>query len=308
MKKLLRKKDILLLILAGVGDLMEEAKDPLHLVSSAYQNMYGFVPRRYKKHNFLQLVGRNLKTGDIEKVLKNEKVYLRLTSAGRNKVVRDFPITNLTKKWNGRWILLIFDIEEKKRVFRDSLRNKLISIGFGMLQESVWITPLPIGEDVWEFVESIGLKYDVFVMEVLALRLGNPRELARKIWHLDKLEEEYNDIKLETERVNQLIERYNDRYPSTMLRMVSLPNHKKSEAETPLVLVKENKENKENSLLKNSDLDKTSGHLSSGYLYRLKNRKKLLMRNLLDFAISLPPLPKDLLPNSFKDLELFRFG
>lgn len=289
MKKLLRQKDILLLILAGAGDLMEEFKDPLRLMSSAYNNMYGFVPKRYKRNNFLQLVSRNLITGDIERIIKDGKVYLRLTSAGRNKVKRDFPITNLTKKWNKRWTLLIFDIEEKKRVVRDSLRNKLISIGFGMLQESVWITPLPIGEDTWEFIESLGLEHQVFVMDVLALRLGDPRVIARKIWHLDKFEDDYRKIKEEIEKVDQLIEKYNDRY-------------KKSEAKLPLDLKgqissrgKTRVETQEN----------TSDYLSSGYWYRLKGRKKLLMRNMLEIAMSLPPLPQELLSDSFKDARAF---
>lgn len=274
MRKLLRPKDILLLTLAGVGDVMEEVRDPLQLMSSAYKNMYGFVPRRYKTHNFLQMVARTLKTGDIEKVTKDGKAYLRLTAVGKNKAKRDFPITSLTKNWNGHWTILIFDIEEKSRIIRDSLREKIRRIGFGMLQESVWITPLPIGEDVWEFIESISLKHHVFVMEVLALRLGNPKELARKIWHLDKYEEEYFKIKREIESVNQLITTYNDRY-------------NKREAKTA----------------KTELATKTSP-----YLYRLKTKKRMLMRSLLEFIISLPPLPKELLSIDLRGLNLSRFG
>ena len=273
MKKLLRPKDILFLTLAGIGDVMEEVRDPLQLMSAAYNNMYGFIPRRYKRHNFLQVVGRSLRTGDIEKVVKDGKVYLRLTSVGRNKVKRDFPVANLVKKWNKRWTLLIFDIEEKTRVVRDSLRNKLRNIGFGMLQESVWITPLPVGEDVWEFIESIGLKHHVFVMEVLALKLSNPKELASKIWHLDKFEEEYFKLKKEIEVVNQLIEKSNDRY-------------KKREANLPSI----------------SSRSKIYDHS-----YRPKNKKKLLMKRYLELIISLPPLPRELLPQPFASFNLSIF-
>jgi hypothetical protein len=53
MRKLLRPKDILLFTLAGIGDIAEEIKDPLRAVSSAYENMYGFIPQRYKRHNFM---------------------------------------------------------------------------------------------------------------------------------------------------------------------------------------------------------------------------------------------------------------
>lgn len=99
-------------------------------------------------------------------------------------------------------------------------------------------------------------------MEVLALRLGSPRELARKIWHLDKFEEEYFELKKEIGVVNQLIERSNDRY-------------KKREAKSP------------------------SGTKISDHSYRPKNKKKLLMRKYLELVISLPPLPHELLPQPF---------
>lgn len=270
MKKLLKPKDILLLGLAGIGDIMENARDPLHLMSSAYENMYGFVPRRYTRNNFLKMVGRSLKTGDIEKIVKNGTAYLRLTSAGTSKVKRDFPISTLTKQWNKRWVILIFDIEEKSRVIRDSLRNKLRSIGFGMLQESVWITPLPIGQDTRELIDTMGLSRNVFVMEVSHLILGDPRELARKVWNLDKLEDEYAGIKKEIEKINQLLAIYNDR-------------DKKREVKTA-----------------------QKGKISS-HLYRLKSRKRIVMNKLLDFFVLFPPLPKELLPKSFRDGFDLRF-
>lgn len=271
MKKLLKPKDILLLGLAGIGDILEEARDPLSLAASAYKNVYGFIPRRYTRNNFLQMVSRSLKTGDIEKIVKDGKAYLRLTSAGKNKVKRDFPITNLTKKWNKRWVIIIFDIAEKSRKVRDTLREKIRNIGFGMLQESVWITALPIGEDAREFINTLGLSENVFVMEVSHLILGNPKELAKRVWQLDKIEEKYIEIKKEIETVNQLIARLNDR-------------SKQREAKTP-------------------KRQKISGHL-----YELKNKRRVLIKKLLDFVLCLPPVPKQLLPSQLRDLSLFSFG
>jgi len=139
MKKLLRKKDVFLLMLGGIGDTVDEIRDPLHFISGAYENMYGFVPEQYKRHNFSLLVGKSLKTGYVERVIKNGKSYLRLTSSGKEHIEREFPITALTKTWNKKWIIVIFDIEEKSRNQRNRLRNMLRNIGFGILQESVWI-------------------------------------------------------------------------------------------------------------------------------------------------------------------------
>ena len=216
MKKLLRKKDIFLLTLAEIGDAIEEIRDPLRLVSSSYENMYGFIPNQYKHHSFSLLVGKSFKTGHIEKVIKNGEAYLRLTSAGREHIQREFPITSLRKTWNKKWIIVIFDIREKFRMRRNKLRNMLKNIGFGMLQQSVWITPLPIGQDIKEFISHQGFSDDAFVLEVSHVLLGDPKSLAQRIWGLDQLEKEYLNLKNEKETILNSIKnddgRQNKRY------------------------------------------------------------------------------------------------
>lgn len=272
MRKLSKPKDILLLILANIGDTIEEVKDPLHLVSHAYEEMYGFIPKKYKRNDFQQMLNRSLKTGDIEQIVKDGERYLRLTPVGRNKARRDFTFSSLTRTWNKKWVVITFDIEEQSRVIRDRLRKKLQSIGFGMFQESIWITPLPIGKDIWEFIDSLGLSKLVFVMEVSELLFGDPRELAKKIWHLDKVEEEYQRLKNEIKMVKQLLIKYNDRV-------------KKREAKLPL---------SKPSLIHKQSLT---------HFYRLKNRERRLNKEYLEFVISFPPLPKELLPESLQDLQ-----
>lgn len=225
--------------------------------------MYGFVPRRYKKSNFLQTVTRSLKTHDIEKIVKGGKVYLRLTSVGREKVYRDFSIFNLTRKWNKHWVIVVFDIEEKTKLIRNRFRKKLRSLGFGMLQKSIWISPLSIGEDMKEVIETIGLSKKAFVMEVSGFIFGDPRELASKIWHLDKLNDEHTRVKKNIENVNQLIRNINDRL-------------KKSEAKV---------RNKRNN-----------------YIYELERKRREAMGVYFNFIVNFPPLPKELLPAALHEL------
>jgi DNA-binding transcriptional regulator PaaX len=273
MGKLLRARDILLLTLAGIGDIAQEIKDPLRLMSSSYESMYGFVPRRYKRRNFLQLVDRNLKTGNIDKIIKDGRPYLRLTSAGKSNLVRDFPILNLTKKWDKKWVIVVFDIEEKSKFVRDSLRNKLKSLGFGMLQKSIWISPLSIREDMKEFIDSIGLSEYVFVMEVSGFILGDPKELARNIWNLDELESEYIGLEEKFRHSNQLVKYQRDRI-------------NKSEAKTS----RNNKDSRDN---KDNMRD---------YVNELLRKKREVMRKKLEFLVSFPPLPRELLPKTLQGI------
>lgn len=284
MGKLLRARDILLLTLAGIGDIAQEIKDPMQIMGKSYENMYGFIPKRYKRSNFFQTVRRNLKTGNIERITKDGKAYLRLTSAGKNSLVRDFPILNLTKKWDKKWVIVVFDIEEKTKSVRNNLRNKLKSLGFGMLQKSIWISPLSIREDMKEFIHSIGLSENVFVMEIAGFLLGDPKELASKIWDLDKLEEEYFDLKTKLETSNQLVKKERDRII-------------KSEAGVKKV----HGSNDEAVSEEKYDTDKgySLDNIDKSYLYSLERQKRKIMREWLEFYITLPALPRELLPKSF---------
>lgn len=256
MKKLLRKRDILFLTLAGIGDTIEEVKDPLNLVSSAYENMYGFVPAEYRRHNFSSLVGRSFKTGYIERVIKNGEAYLRLTSAGKEHIQREFPVMSFSKTWNKKWIIVVFDIQETSRKQRNNLRNMLKNIGFGMLQQSAWITPLPIGEDVKESISHNGFYDNAFVLEVSHVLLGDPKILARRVWNLDKLEEVYLDLqnkkKKATESIVNTDGRHNKRYYKYKME------------------------------------EKSGENLEE----KLREQKK----KLLEFIVTLPPLPRELFP------------
>lgn len=195
MKKLLNTRDILLLGLSGALDLFEEIKDPLHLVSSSYRNMYGWVPEQYKKHNFNHLVWRNIRTGYIEKVEKGGEVYIRLTPQGNQRMVRDFPLLSLQKrKWDKKWRIAIFDIEEINRILRDNLRSKLKELGFGMLQKSVFISPHDILRDFSEYINYLGLDQAVYVFETSKPTMGDDKELADKVWNLNFLNEKYKQV------------------------------------------------------------------------------------------------------------------
>lgn len=195
MKKLLKPSDVLLLGLSGALDVFEEVRDPFGVMAQGCKALYGWVPQRYRRHNFSRLLARQLQTGDIEKVVKRDEVYLRLTSAGREKIVRDFPMFSLaTKPWDGRWRIVIFDIAEIDKNTRELLRDKLRQLGLGMLQESVWITPHDVSVDLREFLESRDLGEVVFVLEVSSILAGDQALLVRRIWKLDALEEAYREI------------------------------------------------------------------------------------------------------------------
>lgn len=195
MGKLFRSRDILLLGLANLLDAAEEIKDPLRIMSSSYKSMYGWIPKQYQKHNFYQLISRSFKTQLIEKVERDGEVYIRITSNGRKLIQRDFPMLLLqNKKWDGKWRIVMFDVDEANKKLRERLRSKLKELGFGMLQKSVFISPHDIVKDFLEFAESSGIKDYLYILETHKLIVGDEKEFANKIWKLQELNEKYKEI------------------------------------------------------------------------------------------------------------------
>ena len=226
MRKLLRPRDILLLGLTQALDVFEEIKDPFHLVSKSYENMYGWIPHQYKKHQFNHLIWRTLKAGYIEKIEKEGKIYIRITSLGTKMTQRDFQLICLQNKpWDGRWRIVMFDVAEVQKRKRDYLREKLKELGFGMLQESVFLTPHDVIKDFSEYVESIGLRDSVDVLEASYI-LGDSRGLAKRIWKLEELSKEYLEIIQEIQKIQKLknshltIARYRSKQLNNKIRAV----------------------------------------------------------------------------------------
>ena len=81
---------------------------------------------------------------------KNGLITLSLTKKGKLKVL-NYQLENIKnkkEKWDGKWRMVAFDIPEKFKVGRDTLRRKLKKIGFCELQKSVLITPYDCKEEI----------------------------------------------------------------------------------------------------------------------------------------------------------------
>jgi len=73
-----------------------------------------------------------------------DRLY-RLTEKGRLHALggRD-PEIQWSRRWDGQWRLVLFDVPMEQHVHRGRLRRYLRARGFGYLQGSVWITPDPV--------------------------------------------------------------------------------------------------------------------------------------------------------------------
>lgn len=169
------------------------------------QNLSLWEDPQYKRENLYNLVSRLLKTQEIEKIIKDGQPYLRLSNQGKIKLQRDFPLLKMqVKPWDNYWRLVVFDIKETNHYLRDILREKLKSLGFGKLQQSVYISPYDFEEDLVEFIDSHHLSEKVFVLVAKHRLMGDARILANKVWHLDELEIDYYQLLRKVEKIKSI--------------------------------------------------------------------------------------------------------
>ena len=95
-------------------------------------------------------------------------------------------------------------------------------LGFGMIQRSVWISPHDFLKDMWEFIKANELDNRVFILEAPHFLAGDSKILAKKVWKLDKLNDQYEALLDEVINLKQM---YVSLYDRTRQR-----THKSTEA------------------------------------------------------------------------------
>ncbi len=88
-------------------------------------------------------LGRLAAKGLVTFTEKGGKRFARITEKGKRVLQMESERTILTKKrrWDRRWRVVAFDVPEKRKSVRTSLRRFMNEYGFVRLQDSVWIYP-----------------------------------------------------------------------------------------------------------------------------------------------------------------------
>jgi len=91
----------------------------------------------------------------IARQAENKKISLSLTAEGKKILQRNLP------KKDGVWKLVIFDIPEKQKYVRVVLRAKLKALHFKKWQNSIWISPFALDEEIEQELKELGKKFFV---------------------------------------------------------------------------------------------------------------------------------------------------
>lgn len=92
---------------------------------------------------------------------RGKQLHVSITPKGERIVKRhNFNKLKIKKprKWDGKWRVLIFDIDSKQKQKREALRGKLKELGFFQLQKSVWVCAYRCDREIKEIRDFFLLK------------------------------------------------------------------------------------------------------------------------------------------------------
>jgi len=101
------------------------------------------------------------------------------------------PETLWNQKWRSIWSVLIYDVPEQERGYRDTLRDFLKSLRMGQLQKSVWISPRDIRPEYDDLRMTINIDGYAYLFEAKTVLGRRSNELVHKAWDFDRLFREY---------------------------------------------------------------------------------------------------------------------
>ncbi len=134
--------------------------------------------RKLRKKRISDAFYRLRKQGFVEIKRKGNQIYISLTEKGK-KLAGWMQIDALKikrpKKWDGKWRIVVFDISQLKKIYREAFRGKLKDLGFVKLQKSVWV-------HAFDCRDEIELLRDFFGLSQKELRLIVAQDIGPDDW------------------------------------------------------------------------------------------------------------------------------
>jgi phenylacetic acid degradation operon negative regulatory protein len=98
------------------------------------------------------------------------------------------------EQWDGKWLFVLFNIPEKQRKYRDILRNRLSSVGFGRVQNSLWATARDVRFELEDLLGQDRIKQAVTILRP-TLDTEDAKALVEAFeWDWESLNEHYQEF------------------------------------------------------------------------------------------------------------------
>ena len=172
------KKKVLLVLLAGLALGLTRSPKKHFWILKQIPKEWGEENRQALERAINSLYASHLVQG---KNNKDGTTTLVLNENGKQKALR-FNLEKLEIKkptrWDGKWRIVMFDIPEKLKKLRDSLRFHFQEIGLNELQKSVLVYPYPCNNEIEFILELYNARK--YVRFILAEKIDNELHLKKK--------------------------------------------------------------------------------------------------------------------------------
>jgi len=182
MKKIKKKKkkitfiEQFLWLLYGIGEevfdiaYISRVRTWQDIANPERQKFWRELEKKKQKRQFAQFINYLKK----KEYIKSNKEGVLLTPKGVGKCLRiKYQMgVDFKKRKDKKWIMVVFDIPEKLRKYRDEFRKYLVSFGFQKFQKSIWVCPYDVLQDVKEVLSiySIERFVKVFIVKEVDVR------------------------------------------------------------------------------------------------------------------------------------------
>ena len=145
-------------------------REPLVPPSLSIRRIY---EKRKAKQKFSHFLNYLIRRGYIKvKNLEPSQGFF-ITQKGMEKVFK-VAIWKAEKKRreDGKWLMVVFDIPENKKILRNLLRTELQILGFEFFQKSIWVCPYDVLEETQMIIQKHNLeKYvRIFLIQEIELK------------------------------------------------------------------------------------------------------------------------------------------
>jgi len=194
--RLLKKK--LLFCLASEVDFMKKAEGYGY---KGYDWLY-FRLSEYEKGSVRDAANRLVKSGEVDKIVRNNRSLFRLTGVGRDKLIKSMrPQGQRKQVWDRIWrVVIVEGIGDDGR----SLEVKLKRLGYKRVSRAVYVTPFKVSEETKSLFLEGKWQNKAQVIESRRLIVGDDLRLARTLWHLEEIGQKYADFVSLSDRLLKL--------------------------------------------------------------------------------------------------------
>lgn len=140
-------------------------------------NVAGLLGKAYSKSEYKKTHNAMRRLRD-KGMITFKSGYAAITAKGRSYLALRTFQTEKPRRWDKKWRIVIFDIPEKRKEIRNTLRDALRRIGFAQLQRSTWIFPYDC-EEIVTLIKT-DCRVGKEVVYVIADRVENDAELRRE--------------------------------------------------------------------------------------------------------------------------------